>query len=111
MQFQSIRAPNLDSIAWNKIWKITGPYKYKILLWNCAHRILPVAANLNRFIPDISAICSRCRLHMENHLHLFRDCPQSSILWSYIFHVSGISQILISLLSITQIGRTGLILI
>ncbi|XP_056695819.1 uncharacterized protein [Spinacia oleracea] len=56
-----------------------------MLLWNCAHQILPVAESLHQFLPQISPTCSRCRLHSENHLHLFRDCPKSGILWTYIF--------------------------
>ncbi|XP_056688698.1 uncharacterized protein [Spinacia oleracea] len=84
-QFSTIHCPTLNNVSWRKIWKIPGPYKYKMLLWNCAHQILPVAESLHQFLPQISPTCSRCRLNSENHLHLFRDCPQSSILWTYIF--------------------------
>ncbi|XP_056697560.1 uncharacterized protein [Spinacia oleracea] len=49
------------------------------------HEILPVAQKLNRFIKEISPNCSRCLSEPESHLHLFRDCTQSSILWSFIF--------------------------
>lgn len=71
--------------SWWCIWKIKFPYKYKMLLWNCCREILPVAEKLNHVIGDISPMCSRCLGSMEDHLHLFRDCPQSSVLWSFIF--------------------------
>ncbi|XP_056685750.1 uncharacterized protein [Spinacia oleracea] len=85
LQFNNEHATTSNNIAWQKIWRIMSPYKYKMLLWNSAHQILPVAVNLNRFLPQISPTCSRCHLHAEDHIHLFRDCPKSSILWSYIF--------------------------
>ncbi|XP_056698546.1 uncharacterized protein [Spinacia oleracea] len=76
---------SFSNFPWKTIWKIKCPYKYKMLLWNCCHEILPVAASLNQRIPNISPICSRCQHQREDHLHLFRDCPQSSVLWSFIF--------------------------
>lgn len=33
----------------------------------------------------ISPVCVRCYHAAETHLHLFRDCWESSIIWSYIF--------------------------
>lgn len=34
------------NVSWKKLWKIQVPYKYKMLLWNLCHSILPVAATL-----------------------------------------------------------------
>ncbi|XP_056692196.1 uncharacterized protein [Spinacia oleracea] len=81
----SLRSVDNGQSFWRSIWKIKVPYKYRMLIWNCAHEILPVAQGLNRVIHQISSICSRCLSDQESHIHLFRDCAQSSILWSFIF--------------------------
>ncbi|XP_056692237.1 uncharacterized protein [Spinacia oleracea] len=43
--FCQIHAPISHNIKnnnfWNSIWKIKVPYKYRMLLWNCRHEILP----------------------------------------------------------------------
>ncbi|XP_021848876.2 uncharacterized protein [Spinacia oleracea] len=56
-----------------------------MLLWNCVHEILPVADTLSKYMESISRYCSRCSYIPETHLHLFRDCGDSSILWNFIF--------------------------
>ncbi|XP_021852892.1 uncharacterized protein [Spinacia oleracea] len=74
-----------STVSWKLMWKIRAPFKYRMLMWNCVHEILPVAASLSQYIDTIYAQCSRCSSAPETHLHLFRDCWESSILWSYIF--------------------------
>ncbi|XP_056698695.1 uncharacterized protein [Spinacia oleracea] len=81
----SFPTTNKDSTFWKSIWKVKTPYKYRMFLWNCVHEILSVAKNLNKIIHQISPTCSRCHSEQETHMHLFRDCAQSSILWSFIF--------------------------
>ncbi|XP_056698547.1 uncharacterized protein [Spinacia oleracea] len=76
-------------ICWKKLWKIGVPFKYKMLLWNLCHSILPVADILARKVPGLDPICVRCFESVENHLHLFRDCHSSSTLWSMIFQFQG----------------------
>ncbi|XP_056692258.1 uncharacterized protein [Spinacia oleracea] len=56
-----------------------------MLLWNCVHQILPVADSLSKYVESISGQCCRCSCDAETHLHLFRDCGDSSILWNFIF--------------------------
>ncbi|XP_021855317.1 uncharacterized protein [Spinacia oleracea] len=82
---QSTFAVNHFSFPWKSLWKLRAPFKYKMLLWNCMHEILPCAKSLNRFATHISPLCVRCNLQEESHLHIFRDCSSSSILWNYIF--------------------------
>lgn len=85
LQFQNVLSQTSNQVPWKSIWKIKVSYKYKMLLWNCYHEILHVAHNLNRFINDISPYFSRCNSYFESHIHPFRDCAQSSILWAFIF--------------------------
>ncbi|XP_056688797.1 uncharacterized protein [Spinacia oleracea] len=75
----------LQPFNWKSIWKIKVPFKYKMLLWNACHEIFPVAEMLHLRLDYISPRCSRCDLVAENHIHLFRDCGDSSILWNFIF--------------------------
>ena len=46
------------------------------------HHSLPVAAFIAHFIPVVSASCVICGNDMEDHLHLFRDCPFASATWT-----------------------------
>ncbi|XP_056690157.1 uncharacterized protein [Spinacia oleracea] len=77
--------PLSNNFSRRSIWKIKCPFKYKMLLWNCCHEILPVAENLNKRVREISPNCCKCSNANEDHIHLFRDCSQSSVLWSFIF--------------------------
>lgn len=76
---------SISSFNWRMIWKIKIPFKYTMLIWNCCNEILPVAKSLNSKIDCISPTYSRCSATDEDHIHLFRDCWESSILWNYIF--------------------------
>ena len=49
------------------------------------HSILPVAQKIVAFLPMVSVMCARCDLYEESHIHLFRDCFSSHILWNDIF--------------------------
>lgn len=55
-----------------------------MLLWNLVHEILPVGSVLQTKIPSFAASCARCLHVNETHLHTFRDCPNSAILWTEI---------------------------
>ncbi|XP_056692002.1 uncharacterized protein [Spinacia oleracea] len=45
---------------------------------------------LNTVIPQIAPTCARCSSNSETHIHIFRDCHTSSILWNFIFQRLGI---------------------
>lgn len=70
---------------WKSIWKVKVPFKYKMFIWNCCNEILPVAQKHSSVIHEISPTFVRCYYAVETHLHLFRDCWESSIIWNYIF--------------------------
>ncbi|XP_010666966.1 uncharacterized protein LOC104884068 [Beta vulgaris subsp. vulgaris] len=59
---------------WKGIWKKNMPFKYKMLLWNVVHNILPSAFFLSKRIPNFNPQCVLCDHPVENLLHLFRDC-------------------------------------
>ena len=56
-----------------------------MLIWNMLHSILLVASSASLKVPEFNSICSRCSLHEEDHLHLFRDCASSMVMWNMIF--------------------------
>ena len=80
----SIPPAPLPTFPWMKLWKIHSPYKYKMLLWNLIHQILPVGEILHMKVHSFNPNCPRCLTAVESHLHLFRDCPSSALLWSSI---------------------------
>ncbi|KAL2920754.1 hypothetical protein RDABS01_012245 [Bienertia sinuspersici] len=69
----------------SSLWKINAPFKYKMLLWNASHSILPVGTILSIKIPNFNNLCARCGSFPEDHMHLFRECASSSVLWTRIF--------------------------
>ena len=82
--FNSLPSLPISSFPWKLLWKIHSPLKYKMLLWNLAHEILPVCSVLHSKIPSFPALCHRCLHENETHLHTFRDCPNSAMLWTEI---------------------------
>lgn len=47
----------LIKVSWKKLWKILVPYKYKMLLWNVCHSILPIAQTLSLKLFSFDPIC------------------------------------------------------
>lgn len=74
----------LQPNVWTKIWKHKAPYKYKTLLWNIVHVILPTTTIFKKKISSFDPTCHSCGLYPKFHLHLFRDCFHASILWKGI---------------------------
>ncbi|XP_048493650.1 uncharacterized protein LOC125494124 [Beta vulgaris subsp. vulgaris] len=77
---------------WSKLWKIHAPFKYKMLLWNVVHGILPTAENLQLKIHHFDPQCQCCYNQIETHLHLFRLCFHASILWKHIFQFFNLAK-------------------
>ncbi|KMT09540.1 hypothetical protein BVRB_6g130020 [Beta vulgaris subsp. vulgaris] len=60
-----------------------------MLVWDLLHEILAFGS-VTRNIPNFSPICIRCSDSHENYLYLFRDSPNSVVLWSIIFQRSNL---------------------
>lgn len=84
-EFNSIHS----SAQWKYLWKLHLPYKYKMLLWNLFHKILPCGDVLKYRIIHFDATCTRCHNFVETHIHLFRDCHSSTIIWAMLLDKFG----------------------
>lgn len=73
------------NLAWNRIWKLNIPYKYKMLMQHLVHEILPLGSVLARKIKIFDPICSRCFAVIEGHLHLYKDFHSARVIWNMIF--------------------------
>lgn len=71
---------------WNKLWKMKVPFKYRLLLWNAGHKILPSASFLASRIPNFDPTCPQCERHPESLLHMIRDCHVAKGVWGKILH-------------------------
>jgi hypothetical protein len=78
----SINHPNQN--LFNLVWKWKGPERIKLFLWKATHACL--MTNMERFRRRMttSKVCSRCNLHDESLLHVFRDCRSSISIWQNV---------------------------
>ena len=80
-------SPSIDNSGsgiWKVIWKQNIPFKYKMLLWNGYHEILPSSFFLSCRIPNFNPQCVLCDQAGESLIHLFRDCCVALMLWTEI---------------------------
>jgi hypothetical protein len=83
-QITTSRLSPLSSKDWNCLWGLKIQHRLKHLLWKIAWNILPVRANIGRFIhsEDHSAWqCPFCKGPQETISHLFLECSFARILW------------------------------
>ncbi|KAF7843744.1 putative ribonuclease H protein At1g65750 family [Senna tora] len=66
---------------WKNLWKWKGPQRIKNFLWLASHgRILSNSLRKAKGI-STSDTCSRCGNHVEDTLHILRDCEKVKPLW------------------------------
>ncbi|XP_074265807.1 uncharacterized protein LOC141588255 [Silene latifolia] len=68
-----------------KLWKLSGPPTWKILLWRILTNTLSVGINFVKRNIEIDPSCKFCKgreMALESMEHLFRDCPVSRRLWA-----------------------------
>ncbi|KAA3463879.1 reverse transcriptase [Gossypium australe] len=72
---------------YKKLWCIDLPTKVKINMWKASWNYLPTRVNLHhkKLISDTS--CPRCGLETKTMTHLFKECPISVEMWSYLSEV------------------------
>ncbi|KAA3481359.1 reverse transcriptase [Gossypium australe] len=72
---------------YKKMWCIDLPTKLKVNMWKASWNYLPTRVNLLHKKLLIEASCPRCGLETETLNHLFRECPVSVEMWSYLSEV------------------------
>ena len=66
------------------LFKRTGDTKSFDIQWKFIQLCLPTADRLTRFGILKDPTCLRCRKHTETSSHLFINCPEVKLLWSFI---------------------------
>ncbi|KAG7559686.1 Reverse transcriptase domain [Arabidopsis thaliana x Arabidopsis arenosa] len=76
-------SPKQDMASfYNKIWKVKAPERVKTFLWLVSHQA--IMTNVERFRRHIgdTTICQVCKGGEETIIHVLRDCPSISGIWS-----------------------------
>ena len=79
------RTSPLSPEIWNCLWGLKLQHRMKHLLWNISWNLLPVRANIARFIhsEDQAAwVCPFCKDAQETISHVFLDCSFARSLWN-----------------------------
>ncbi|CAA0835161.1 Polynucleotidyl transferase- ribonuclease H-like superfamily protein, partial [Striga hermonthica] len=71
-------------VPWGKLWKLAAPARWVFFLWLVfRERILTNSLRFRRGMGD-SELCPLCRCEVETTLHVLRDCPHATSLWSLL---------------------------
>ncbi|CAN1787168.1 Putative ribonuclease H protein At1g65750 [Linum perenne] len=72
-----------EQAIWKTIWRWAGPSRVRHFLWLVAHdRILTNVERRRRHLTDTNE-CQRCRIGIEDTLHVIQDCRGAREVWSY----------------------------
>ena len=67
---------------WNKFWSSDIIPKWKFFTWRLLNNALATNSNLLRRNIPVQVSCYLCKMHKENEIHLFQDCPISTRIWA-----------------------------
>jgi hypothetical protein len=83
----SSRSSPFSPEDWISLWGLKLQHRLKHLLWKITWDMLPVRANVGRFIPSVDPdawICPFCKGPEETVQHIFLGCSFARILWRNI---------------------------
>ena len=70
---------------WKDIWKWRGPGRIHLFIWQCQANGLLTNCKRNRRGLG-SPYCSRCPSHIEDTIHVLRDCQQAKLIWDCLLN-------------------------
>lgn len=70
-----------ETELWNRLWKIEGPEKFRILLWRICTNILSVTDHLITKGEEIENLCSVCSEAVETTMHFIFECSKERETW------------------------------
>ncbi|KAL4393368.1 hypothetical protein AHAS_Ahas02G0045000 [Arachis hypogaea] len=77
------------SSIWDEIWKWKGPQKNKIFMWLTMHQRIPTKERMKKICGG-NGCCHHCPDKEENILHVLRDCPKVSRIWTQLIKPEAI---------------------
>lgn len=80
-------SPSSSVLLWD--WK--RPYRISVFLWIAVHDKLMTALRRSKWSGS-SGDCYRCCEIPESVLHIFRDCPNASLIWTRIVDPSMLQE-------------------
>lgn len=77
----SIPQPNVESF-FNRIWRVVAPERVRMFLWLVGNQAIMTNAERYRRHLCESSICTVCKGAAETSIHILRDCPAMSGIWT-----------------------------
>ncbi|XP_019199054.1 PREDICTED: uncharacterized protein LOC109192802 [Ipomoea nil] len=68
--------------AWNNLWSLQVPPRWRIFMWRALSNILPTLDNLLNRRVELINICPACGVGEENIMHALCTCPFASQVWN-----------------------------
>jgi ribonuclease HI len=78
---QSSSNQGVETLEWEKIWKLACPPKIKQFMWRFAHNSLPLRMNIKRRGMKCDTKCVCCMRLDEDGAHLFLKCKEVKYVW------------------------------
>ncbi|KAL9859811.1 putative RNA-directed DNA polymerase [Arabidopsis thaliana] len=75
--------PNMEKF-YTRIWRVRVPERVKVFLWLVGNQVIMTNAERYRRHLCDSEVCQVCKGGLETILHVLRDCPSMSGIWSRI---------------------------
>ncbi|KAF7828673.1 ribonuclease H [Senna tora] len=75
---------------WNWMWKMNIPERVKLFMWQMLHLKLPTNARCSKW-SDKSDCCVWCCNHIEDTIHVLRDCQHAMKAWRNLVHPSKLA--------------------
>ncbi|GAU20573.1 hypothetical protein TSUD_33200 [Trifolium subterraneum] len=75
------RNNSIDSLNWQKLWKMEVPPKQIHILWRIIHKAIPVKTNLIKKGILCDSLCPNCNKQPETIDHIFFYCDWVRLVW------------------------------
>ncbi|KAF7840815.1 uncharacterized protein G2W53_003113 [Senna tora] len=72
----------VHSDFWRRLWKLSVPPKYKMLVWRACVGVLPTCVALSHKGVEMGVACTFCGNEDEETYHVLVECPRLHGIWS-----------------------------
>ena len=82
--------PEVLKSWWQNIWKLHGPPRTRLLMWNIISDKTSTGTNLRKRAFPRPTWCVLCKAEEETTNHLFLTCPTTQQVWTHVLHLLNI---------------------
>ena len=88
-----LRGSQPMNFPWRSIWHVKAPRRVSLFVWSAAWERILTIDNLKRGC-QLARWCCMCQCDGETVNHLQFHCFTASVLWSFVFRMFGIQEVL-----------------